>query len=72
MAVTSSAPAAVNFSAPRTVCDLPPSTYLVYGMSRDGKHFLTGLTDSSTVLATQVNVVVGWFGELRQKFLSAK
>ncbi|HLF15178.1 MAG TPA: protein kinase [Bacteroidota bacterium] len=63
---------AVHFSAPRPVCDLPTSIFLVYDISPDGRQFLIGLSESSKVLATEVNVVVGWFGELKQKFLSAK
>ncbi len=62
----------VHFSAPRTVCELPPSTLLVYDIAPDGQKFLIGLSESSKVLATEVNVVVGWFGELKQKFLSVK
>ncbi len=62
----------VNFSTPRVLCALPPSTFAVFGISNDGKQFLVELTESSSIVATQVNVVVGWFDELRQKFLSVK
>jgi Tol biopolymer transport system component len=72
MKVDVTASAGVSFSTPRLVCALPGPTYGVYGISRDGKRFIVALTEASTVVATQVNVVVGWFDELRQKFLSVK
>jgi serine/threonine-protein kinase len=62
----------VKFSSPYVVCPLPPAIYSVYGVSTDGKRFLVGIGESSKVVATQVNVVVGWFEELEQKFLSAR
>jgi serine/threonine-protein kinase len=62
----------VNFSTPRVVCAVPPSTYSVFQTSNDGRRFLVAITESSSIIATQVNVVVGWFDELRQKFLSVK
>jgi Tol biopolymer transport system component/predicted Ser/Thr protein kinase len=63
---------AVKFSSPEVVCPLPTAIYSVYGTSNDGKRFLVGVGESSKVVATQVNVVVGWFDELKQKFLSVK
>jgi serine/threonine-protein kinase len=72
MKVDVSTSSGVNFSSPHFVCALPPSTYGVYGSSHDGKRFIVAVTEASTVVATQVNVVVGWFDELRQKFLSVK
>ncbi len=63
---------AVHFSTPRVVCEMPSSTFSVYQVSNDGKRFLMSLTESSHIVATQVNVVVGWADELRQKFLSVK
>ncbi len=62
----------VHFSTPRVVCDLPASTFLVYQVSNDGKRFLISLAESAHIIATQVNVVVGWADELKQKFLSVK
>jgi len=63
---------AVHFSTPRAICDLPASTYAVHQVSNDGKRFLMSLTESANIIATQVNVVVGWTDELKQKFLSVK
>jgi serine/threonine protein kinase/Tol biopolymer transport system component len=64
--------APVHFSPPRAVCDMPASANLVYDISLDDSRILMGLSESSNLVATQVNVVVGWFDELKQKFLSVK
>ena len=62
----------IHFSAARAVCDLPPTYYWVYDISPDDSRFVVSLSESSNVVATQLNVVVGWFDELRQKFSSIK
>ncbi len=61
----------IHFSPPRKVCDLPPSTFNVFDISRDGKRLVVGLSEGRKIQATQVDVVVGWFGELRRKMSSA-
>ncbi len=57
-----------DFSSPQKVCDLPSSSFGVYDVTPDGKRFVVGLTRAREVTATQVNVVVGWFDELKKKF----
>ncbi|HTY36027.1 MAG TPA: protein kinase [Bacteroidota bacterium] len=59
---------AFDFSSPKKVCDLPSSTFNVYDISPDGKRFVVGLTQQSKVSVSQVDVVVGWFDELKRKF----
>lgn len=61
----------IHFSPPRKVCDLPSSTFNVFDISHDGRRFVIGLSEGRKIQATQVNVVVGWFGELRRKLSSA-
>ena len=60
----------VHFSPPRKECDLPPSTFNIFDISRDGKRFLIGLSESRKIQATQIDVVVGWFSELKRRFSS--
>jgi serine/threonine-protein kinase len=62
----------IRFSSPTEVCALPRDFYNAFDVSADGSKFLIGLSKTSQVAATQVNVVVNWFDELRQKFLSVK
>ena len=60
----------IHFSSPMKVCNLPPATFDFFDISPDGKKFLIIVSESQGIEATQVNVVVGWFGELRKKFAS--
>jgi hypothetical protein len=62
---------AVAFSSPRTVCELPKNIYRSFDISPDGNKILIGITHSPSASATEVYVVVGWFNELKQKFLTA-
>ena len=63
---------AVSFSTPRQLVKLPPSTFSVYAVSGDGRRFVAGLTESLSLVASQVNVVVGWHDELQRRFLAVK
>jgi serine/threonine-protein kinase len=57
-----------DFSPPRKVIDLPQSWNLFWDVSSDGKKFVIGTAKSEEVQTAQVNVVVGWFDDLRKKF----
>jgi serine/threonine-protein kinase len=60
-----------TFSRPHKVCPMPPSLFGIHDIARDGKRFLVTLSavpDDPSM--TQLNVVVGWFSELRRKFAS--
>lgn len=60
-----------DFSPPQKVCALPSSLFAIFDVTPDGRRFLVGLTRAQELSATQVNVVVGWFEELEQKFAGA-
>jgi serine/threonine-protein kinase len=63
----------IVFSRPIRVCDLPPSLFGLYDVTADGKKFLiTVSAEGNTAGLTQLNVIVGWFGELQQKFASLR
>jgi len=57
-----------DFSPPRKVIDLPESWNGFWDVTSDGKKFIVGTTKSQEVQTAQVNVVVGWFEELKKKF----
>jgi hypothetical protein len=57
-----------DFSPPRKVMDLPPSWNGVWDVTSDGKKFLIGASKSREIQASQVNIVIGWFEELKKKF----
>ena len=56
-----------DFSVPRKLCDLPQST-VPYDVSPDGRRFAVGLARAQRFTLNQVDVVLEWFDELRQKF----
>jgi serine/threonine-protein kinase len=59
----------VVFSRPEKICDLPPAIFGFHDIARDGSRFLiTVSAEENSIRLTQLNVVVGWFTELRQKF----
>lgn len=70
MKVDVSAEPQLRFSPPRRVVDLPDPAAQLLDMSKDGDRFLIGLAESRGIEATQVNVVVGFFGELEKLFAS--
>jgi len=58
----------VIFSRPQMVCPLPSSLFGLYDITTDGRKFLiTVSAEENAVALTQLNVVVGWFTELKQK-----
>jgi TolB protein len=59
---------AFDFSPPRKILDLPASWNGFLSISPDGMKFVVGTSKSGDVQASQVNVVVGWFEELKKKF----
>jgi TolB protein len=63
----------ITFSRPQRVCSLPPSLFGFYDIARDGNKFLVTVAPAEDpVSLTQLNLVVGWFTELRQKFTALK
>lgn len=63
----------ITFSRSQKVCTMPLSLFGLHDISRDGTKFLiTVSAEENSVQLTQLNVVVGWFSELRQKFASLK
>jgi serine/threonine-protein kinase len=58
----------LDFSSPHKLFELPPSWTGTISVTPDGKRCIVELTKARDVSATQVNVVVGWFGQLIQKF----
>ncbi len=59
----------LTFSRPQRVCAMPGSLFGVYDITRDGKRFLINLSaEENDTTITQMNVVVGWFDELKHKF----
>ncbi len=60
----------IGFSPPQKIVAMPVSVISIHDVSRDGKKFLVTSADEETTRdATQLTVVLGWFSELRQKFL---
>ena len=57
-----------DYASPQKMFDLPAGTSAVLDVTPDGKRVAIELAVSGGTTATQVNVVVGWFDELRQKF----
>jgi len=57
-----------DFSPPRKVITLPDKWNGFWDVSSDGKNLLVGLSKSGDVQTSQVNVVLGWFDELKKKF----
>jgi len=57
-----------DFSPPRKIIDLPQSWNGFWDVSSDGKKFIIGIAKSGEIQAAQVNIVVGWFEELKKKF----
>jgi len=61
-----------DFSPPRKIINLPQTWNGFWDVSSDGKRFVVGAVRSGHVQPSQVNVVVGWFDELKKKFANAK
>jgi serine/threonine protein kinase len=62
-----------DYSAPKKVIDLPDSWNGYFGaFTPDGKKFMMGTTKTGPVALSKVNIVVGWFGELKKKFLGSE
>ncbi len=59
-----------DFSVPQKMFELPSFNGFL-DPAPDGKKFVLGVVQSTNFDATQVNVVVGWFDELKQKFAQA-
>ncbi len=57
-----------DFSPPRKVLELPKTWNGFWDVSSDGKRFVVGAMKSGDVQPAQVNIVVGWFEELKKKF----
>jgi len=60
--------ATFDSSPPRKLFELPASAYGFFDPSRDGRRFVVGITRAQELNITQINVVVNWFEELKEKF----
>ncbi len=56
-----------DFSPPKKILDLPESWNGFWDASPDGKRFIIGVTKATDLMPSQVNIVVGWFEELKKK-----
>ena len=61
-----------DFSPPRKVIELPQSWNGFWDVSSDGRKFVVGTSKSRATNAGQVNIVVGWFEVLKNKFGASK
>jgi serine/threonine protein kinase len=59
----------IGFSPPQKMLALPELLAAFHDISRDGEKFLITVAEKSNVKANELTIVLGWFGELRQKFL---
>jgi eukaryotic-like serine/threonine-protein kinase len=59
----------IGFSPPQKIVMMPASVINIHDISRDGKKFIVTSAEETTAKATQLTVVLGWFTELRHKFL---
>lgn len=57
-----------DYSPPKKVIDLPQSWNGFIDITADGKKFIIGTSKTEDTQTAQVNVVVGWFEELKKKF----
>ena len=67
MVVDVSTQSTFDFSVPRKLCEIPPSA-TVFDLSADGQRFVISVARSQQLTLTQVNVVLEWFEELKEKF----
>ncbi|MBI1803793.1 MAG: serine/threonine-protein kinase [Ignavibacteriae bacterium] len=71
MVVDVSAGSTFDFSVPRKLCDIPPSTNL-QDISPDGQRFLALVSQSQQLTLPRLEVVLEWFEEVKQKFAGNK
>jgi len=57
-----------DFSTPKKVCEIPPSTSGPWDISPDGQKFMLIVSPTQQITTTKVNVVLEWFEELKEKF----
>jgi Tol biopolymer transport system component len=58
----------VTFSKAQKVCLMPSRIFSIYDIARDGKRFLVTVAADPDAEAVKLNVIVGWFTELKKKF----
>jgi serine/threonine protein kinase/Tol biopolymer transport system component len=61
-----------NASVPRRLITLPAGFTGLIDLAPDGQRFMIGATDANEFRSTQVNVVVGWFDKLHERFATRK
>lgn len=61
-----------DFSTPKKLCDIPSSTLGPWDISLDGQRFLMVVAPAQQITTTKVNVVLGWFDELKEKLAGRK
>lgn len=71
MVVNVTAGSTFDFSVPRKLCDIPPSTS-VWDIAVDGQQFLALVSQSQQLTLPRLEVVTEWFEELKAKFAGSK
>ena len=61
-----------DFTTPKKVCEIPPSSSGPWDISPDGKRFMLVVSPTQQFTTTKVNVVLEWFEELKEKFAGKK
>ncbi len=56
-----------DFSVPKKLCDIPPST-LVWDIAPDGARFLVRISQIQQVTLPRLEVVTEWFDQVKEKF----
>jgi hypothetical protein len=60
---------AFDYSPPQKIFSLPETWNEAFGdITPDGKRYIIATAKSGPLATAQVNIVVGWFGELGKKF----
>ena len=67
MAVDVTTKGKFDYSTPKLICAMPPSSIGPFDISPDGKEFIIGVTDNEKFTLDHMNVVVNWFDELKAK-----
>jgi hypothetical protein len=61
-----------SFTRPQPLFELPSNTLRVVDITPDDKDAIIELGENVSASVTQMNIVVGWFEELKQKFNAGK
>lgn len=72
MSVDVSLTSTFDFSTPKKLCEVPPSTAGPWDISRDGQRMLMVVAPAQQLATTKVNVVLECFDELNEKLSGRK